>query len=184
METFKKALPFAEDIPYFQTSQSDTDTWLDRTKKMIREAGGKVTHEAFASENGVSCFVLVFVIGIDIFKILWPVLPSRSGKTKAAKVQAVTLMYHDVKARCVTAAVFGLRTAFLPFLVLPDGSTAAQVSTPNLAIALPAWVQTSTGTVKQMTAGEKLNKGDAVYSNDGISAHKAKDGDVIEGEFK
>ena len=133
-------LPYAEDIPYFQTSQSNVDTWLDRTKKMIKDIGGIVRREAFANENNTACYLLHFSIGPDNYEIMWPVLPSRAGKQKAARVQAVTLMHHDVKARCVTAAVFGPRTAFLPFILLPGGKTAMQVTTPELASGLPGMV--------------------------------------------
>ena len=152
-------LPYAEDVAYFQTSKSDVDTWLDRTKKMIKEIGGIVRREAFAIEDKTACYLLHFSIGPDNYEIMWPVLPSRAGKQKAAQVQAVTLMYHDVKARCVTAMVFGIRTAFLPFLLLPGGKTAAQVTTPELATGLPRIVF-------------------------GLPAPAGSDSDVVDGEYK
>jgi len=71
----------------------------------------------------------------------------RSGKNEAsARIQAATMLYHDVKARCVSAKVIGKRTAFFSYLMLPDGRSAATVATPELAIQLPEMFQ-----VRQLT---------------------------------
>lgn len=118
---------YAEDVNYWQTSQSQPDTWIDRAKAEIASVGGKVQVEMFgATADGRSAFMLGFTLGGDQFKIEWPVLPSRTGKDKAAKVQAATLLYHDVKHKVVMAKVRGIRAAFLEYLMLPDGSTAGQ----------------------------------------------------------
>lgn len=133
-------LPYAEDIPYFQTSQSGSDTWIERTKKLINDAGGKQIKEAYVDEGDRSAFMISFVIGSESYKIMWPVLPTKSNKQKAAKIQAATLMYHDVKSRCITSMVFGSHTAFLPFLLMADGRTASQVTTPELTNGLPGLI--------------------------------------------
>ena len=118
---------YAEEINYWQTSVSQPDTWIDRAKKEIASIGGKIQVEMFgATADGRAAFMLGFTLGTDQFKIEWPVLPSRTGKDKAAKIQAATLLYHDVKHKVVMAKVKGARPAFLEYLMLPDGSTAGQ----------------------------------------------------------
>lgn len=82
--------------------------------------------------------MLAFKIGGDRFKIHWPVLPSKGGHERAARVQAATMLYHDVKARCISAAVLGARAAFFSFLMLPDGRAVIEVSTPELMQAIPS----------------------------------------------
>ena len=68
-------------------------------------------------------------------------LPSRADDNRAAKRQAATMLYHDVKARCVTARVLGARTAFFNYLMLPDGRNVTALSTPELLKATPAILQ-------------------------------------------
>jgi hypothetical protein len=46
--------------------------------------------------------MLEFDLGGERYKVVWPVLPTKTGKDRAARVQAATALYHDVKARCVT----------------------------------------------------------------------------------
>jgi len=152
-------LPYAEDINYWKTSKSSPDTWMDKTKRQIKQLGGDVLMEGFGSEptTGRAAFMLGFEIGGDKFKIVWPVLPSKSGNEKAARIQAATMLYHDVKAKCVSAAVLGTRAAFFSFLMLPDGRTASEVSAPELAQAIPALFAST--------------------------APKLKAGNVLEGEF-
>jgi len=76
----RNRLPFAEDTNYWKTSQSSADSWMDKTIKLIRDFGGRVTAEAFGSEpvSGRSAFMLAFEMQGDQFKIIWPVLPSRA----------------------------------------------------------------------------------------------------------
>lgn len=72
-----------------------------------------------------------------MFKLMWPVLPSREGNVKAARIQAATMLYHDVKAKVVTAKVLGTRAAFFQYLLLPDGRSASEATTPELANQIP-----------------------------------------------
>lgn len=131
---------YAEDVNYWKTSKSSPDAWIDKTKRQIEQLGGKILLEGFGSEpaTGRAAFMLVFEIGGDKFKAVWPVLPSKSSSERAAKVQAATMLYHDVKAKCISAAVLGARAAFFSFLMLPDGRTAAEASVPELVQAIPA----------------------------------------------
>ena len=81
--------------------------------------------------------MLTFEIKGEHFKIIWPVLPSRSKDEMAARRQAATLMFYDVKAKLMTAGVLGFRTAFFQYVLLPDGRTAGEVALPELAEAFP-----------------------------------------------
>lgn len=82
--------------------------------------------------------MLIFEIGGDHFKILWPVLPTKDGKNElAAKRQATTFIFHDVKAKCLAATVLGARSAFFQYLLLPDGRSTTEASIPELMKGLP-----------------------------------------------
>jgi hypothetical protein len=133
-------LPYAENVNYWQTSQTSPDSWIDKTKKLIEEFGGKILMEAFGNEptSGHAAFMLLFEIEGDTFKVVWPVLKSQSGKEKAARIQAATLLYHDVKAKCLTAKVLGARTAFFQYWQLRDGRTASNLAAPELLRTIPS----------------------------------------------
>lgn len=126
---------YAEDINYWQTSQVAPDSWIDKAKKEITRIGGKILGEAFGADGeGKAAFILRFVIGQDHFEIRWAVLPTRgNGKEKAAKIQAATLLYHDVKHKVVMAKVKGVRASFLEYLLLPDGQNVGQAASDKEA---------------------------------------------------
>lgn len=133
-------IPFAEDVNYWKTSQSGSDTWIMRAVSEIEDAGGQILGEAFGSSMGRSAFMLTFQIGEDVFRVVFPVLPTKTEKEtdrRAARVQAATLLYHDVKAKCLTARILGVRSAFFSYLVLPGGKTAAEATEPELLERLP-----------------------------------------------
>lgn len=135
-----KKLPFAEDLNYWKTSQTAPDSWIEKTKKLIQSFNGNIIAEAFGSEpgSGRSAFLLIFMMQNDQFKIVWPVLPSRSNNDRAAKIQAATLLFHDVKARLLNIQIFGARIAFFNYWQLPDGRTAAEATVPELSQGLPS----------------------------------------------
>ncbi len=153
-------LPFAEDTNYWKTGQSSPDTWTDKAIAQIEHLGGEVLTYAFGHDHarGRQGFMLEFAIDGEVFKIVWPVLPTRGKDNRSARRQSATLLYHDVKARCISAAILGKRAAFFSYLVLPDGRTAAEVATPALADAapemfrrqLPAPEMTVDGIVREM----------------------------------
>jgi hypothetical protein len=130
---------FAEDVGhYWRTGQSSPDTWIDRAKGEISAAGGTVVSEAYGSdEQGRAAFMLEFMFFGERFRAIWPVLKSRTNNQKAARIQAATFLYHDVKARCMSAKVIGPRAAFFSYLMLPDGRTVSQVATPEIASLYP-----------------------------------------------
>jgi len=137
-------LPYAEDIGhYWQTSQSSPDQWLERARKLIIELEGNIVAEGYGSMEGHAAYMLAFKIGGDSFKVIWPVLPTRTGKTLATKRQAATLLYHDIKAKAMTASVLGTRVAFFSYMMLSDGRTASELASPELSREFP--VQIGTG---------------------------------------
>ena len=131
-------LPYAEDIGhYWQTSRSSPDQWIDRIKKLIEGLNGIVLAEGFGSVEGSAAYMLTFKVGDDNFKVVWPVLPSRTGNTSAARRQAATLLYHDIKAKAMTASVLGSKVAFFSYIMLADGRTASELAKPELSQAFP-----------------------------------------------
>jgi hypothetical protein len=126
-------------------------TWLEKAKREIERAGGKALREAFGREgDGRAAYMLEFELGGDVFRVVWPVLPSRSGNERAARIQAATMLYHDVKARGISAKVLGVRSAFFSYLALPDGRTASQASAPELMREIPQML----GGHPQLVSGE------------------------------
>jgi len=131
-------LPYAEDVGhYWQTSQSSPDIWIDRAKKIIQDMGGEILADGFGSAGGQAAFMLGFKFKEQQYKVVWPVLPSLSGKEGAAKRQAATMLYHDVKAKAMTASVLGFEAAFFAYMMLPDGRVSSELARPELAEAFP-----------------------------------------------
>ncbi len=127
-------LPFAEDTQYWQTGKSSPDTWIECARKLITELGGTIQAEAFGQDaQGRAAYMLGFTVGDEHFRVVWPVLTPRKGNVKAARIQAATMLYHHVKAACMSSVVLGGRAAFFAHMMLPDGRTAGQVATPELA---------------------------------------------------
>lgn len=138
--------PYAEDLPYFKTSTVSIDTWIDKAKEEIKRAKGKVETEAFASTDGKEAYLLSFSFGEDKFSIQWPVLKVRNQKdAKAAKIQAATMLYHDVKSRCVSARVMGIRSAFMGYLLMANGKTADQMSNAEYLMFIPQVLMLGSG---------------------------------------
>ena len=134
---------YAEQVNYWRTSRSSPDLWLERIKKLIAKAGGKVLADGFGSDaiTGRRLYMLGFELGAERYKIVWPVLPTKTGDEQSAKRQAMTMIYHDVKSRIVSAKVLGARAAFFSYLMLPGGRTVSQIATPELLEALPTFAQ-------------------------------------------
>lgn len=129
---------YAEDVNFWQTGTSGSDVWMERTARQIAELGGKVVAEGFGSNSeGRASYMIGFRLGDDTFKLVWPVLPSKSGKVTAARIQAATSLYHYVKSVCLYAVVVGTRTAFFSHLLLPDGRIAAQVADDEIGEIVP-----------------------------------------------
>jgi hypothetical protein len=128
---------YAEDINYWQTGQSSADTWIDRAEKEIKSIKGTIISEVFGAQEGQAAFMLEFRIENNVYKVVWPVLKSKTGNVKAAKIQAATMLYHDVKAKCMTAKVLGVQKAFFSYLLLEDGRVASEVGGSEIAALIP-----------------------------------------------
>ena len=148
-------LPYADTLNYWKTSKTSPDVWLEKARRVIEGLGGVVTGEAFGRDAaGRSAYMLAFEIEGHAFRIVWPVLPVRNPRDeRAARIQAATMLYHDVKARCLSAAVLGARTAFFAYLVLPDGRRAAEVAAPELAALTPRLLAAPRGEDADQAAG-------------------------------
>ena len=139
MENHESGLPWAEDTNYWKTSKSSPDKWIQRTKNQIENIGGEVLAEHFGSDSRSkrSAFMIEFEADGEVFKVIWPVLPSKYEEDDAARRQAATLLYHDVKSKCISSAVLGTRGAFFTFLKLPDGRCAVELASPDVAKSMP-----------------------------------------------
>ena len=130
--------PYAEDVGhYWQTGSSAPDTWIEKAKRQIEEVGGTINADAYGSMESRAAFMIAFSIEDNNFKVVFPVLESKTGNSMAAKRQAATMLYHDIKAKCMVASVMGTKAAFFSYLMLPDGRTASEVATPELAQNFP-----------------------------------------------
>ena len=130
-------LPYAEDLPYWKTGRSSFDSWLEKAERFLVESGGEVVRQATGRERGSEAMMMEFELDGDTFRVVWPVLPSKKDDRGAARRQAATMLFHDVKSRGVRHRIFGARVAFFEFLVLPTGATAQEVGAEVLVEALP-----------------------------------------------
>ena len=142
---------YAEDVNYWKTGKSAPGIWLDKTAAQIEKLGGRVLikAEGLHPETGREAYMLGLEIEGENYKVVWPVLPcytQTQANERAAKVQAATMLYHDVKARCVSAVVLGARQAFFSYYMLPDGRSVSSVSTPELSEAVNQFFPPSLGT--------------------------------------
>lgn len=137
---------FAEEAPYWKTSRTAAEDWIERAKKVIVSAGGKVLADMVLSIEGKTTFVTKFAMAIDgqerEYRIDWPVLKSRGGDERAAKIQAATVMYHAVKSMLLLAVPYGPRASYLIWDLMPDKKTtviqlAAEDFRPLLPPAAP-----------------------------------------------
>jgi hypothetical protein len=133
-------LPYGEDVGnYWKTSEKAPDTWLDEAQELIKNIGGEILSFGFGSEptTGKEAYMLTFHIEEHSYRIVWPVLPSKSTSKVAARRQAATFIYHDVKAKVSSAKVLGTRAAFFSYMMLPDGRTTTQATVEELTQGVP-----------------------------------------------
>jgi hypothetical protein len=131
----------AKELPYWKTGNSSPDIWLEKASRQIEEAGGTITERAIAMQYGREVVLLGFELDGDTFRVVWPVLEHQVCDNQAAVRQAATMLYHDVKARCIAVRVKGARWAFHAELMLPDGRMAGALTDPELMKQLPAMCQ-------------------------------------------
>ncbi|MGV6816180.1 MAG: hypothetical protein ACWA44_02790 [Thiotrichales bacterium] len=131
-------LPLAEDMPYWKTSKSGVEGWLDKTEKLIEQIGGQVDTRIVGKSGGREGILFGFFIEGDAFKMMWPVLPTKKPEDRSSATrQCATLIYHDTKARINRVRIFGARVVFSDWLVLDNGKTLAEQGHN----ALPAAIQ-------------------------------------------
>jgi len=123
---------YAEELNFWQTSKSSPDIWVERTTRQIEALGGKILADGFGSTLSGAAFMIGFALEGETFKIVWPVLPTKSGNARAAKVQAATMLYHYIKGVALYALVVGSRTAFFSHLLLPDGKTLSELTNEEI----------------------------------------------------
>lgn len=134
-------MTLAHDVNYWRTGQRDPDTQLGRAEQHILDAGGTIDARCIGMIGGIESILLSFTIEGESFRIVWPVLATMNDDDRslrrAARIQAATFVYHDVKAKCLAAQVLGWRTAMLPYLITTNGRTVAELSNPELERCLP-----------------------------------------------
>lgn len=120
-------MPLAEKLGhYYETSRTSPDEWIDKTKRLIEKHGGRVTSWGFGERDGEqSAYLIAFEFEGNQFKVIWPVLPT-SRSSRSARIQATTLMYHDIVSRLMNAKVHGVPFAFFQYLILPSGRTTVE----------------------------------------------------------
>lgn len=132
-------LPAAEDVNYWRTGRSAVDSWIDKCCRLIDEVGGTIIQKGMIWQNGDSVCLLAFSIDGESYRVGWPVLKTRAGDSDdpAARIQAATFMYHDVKAKVMIAKVLGPRCAFIGNLMVTKNSTVGELNNLQLQKALP-----------------------------------------------
>ncbi len=131
---------YAEDVNYWKTgSRTSCDEWIEKTKREILAVGGAIIGSGTAINDmtGRAAFTIRFRLEEELFDLRWPVLETKTMDLRAARVQSATALYHDVKACCLRVKFLGARAAFLAYLILPDGSTASEVTSGELLAGLP-----------------------------------------------
>lgn len=144
------------ELPYWNTGKSSPDVWLDKTCREIEAAGGTVIEQAIAMQYGRTVVLLGFTLDGDTFRVVWPVLKHEPYEKQAATRQAATMLYHDVKARCVAVRVKGARWAFHAELLLPDGRMAGALTDPELMKQLPTMCQQPLAITQEAAEGREL----------------------------
>lgn len=139
---------YAQDVNYYRTGTTAPETWLEKSKAEIRAVGGDVSGEAYMERDGQRAYTLLFTFDAESYRISWPVLPLKpnprrskaelKADERAARIQATTFMYYDIKAKCMVVKVLGPQAAFLQYRVMADGSTPAEQGLLTGQVALPA----------------------------------------------
>ena len=136
---------FAEDCNYWKTSRTSPDGWIEKTEQLIQDKGGEILQSGFGNDMGRAAYMLRFKIEGHIFKMVWPVLPSEKDESMAARRQAATMLFHDTKAKLISAQVLGSRVAFFQWVELPNGQPIYQLTNDQLLESVPAMLLTHTG---------------------------------------
>ena len=144
---------YAEKCNYWKTSKSAPDAWMEKIIGEIESFGGQIISSGFGNEHmtGRAAYMVRFSVEDETFRMVWPVMPSETGDTFAARRQAATMLWHDVKAKCVAAQVLGSRIAFFSWLELPDGRPMFQLANNELLEEAPRMLLASSGEQRRLT---------------------------------
>lgn len=141
-------MPYADEVDYWKTgSKRSPAQWIELARKQLVDHGATNIVSAEGEASGREAYMLQFEIQGATYKIVWPVLDlpwnlkEKETNRRAARVQAATTLYHDVKACCVKAARYGHRTGFFQFRLLPDGRSVQQLGDAELLDGLPEAMQ-------------------------------------------
>lgn len=129
---------YAEDLNFWRSGEKrSNDSWMELTQKQIEQLGGKVFATAFGDDGGHAAYIIGFELGGDRFKVVWPLIKSKCGDVSSERRQAVTTLYHVVKAKCLEVAIRGPRVAFAGDWLLPNGRTVGEMTSEELSHSLP-----------------------------------------------
>ena len=132
-----------EKLPYWKTGQSSPDIWIEKAINLIVKFGAKLQGQAYGHDasTGDEAFMIAFSTDEENYRITWPIPQPKYEKDRgAAKRQAATMLYHDVKARLLYAEIHGFRNAFLPMLLVSGNGRKlplGQIATPELTQEFP-----------------------------------------------
>lgn len=126
-------LPYAHDLNYWKTSKISASGWIEKSSDLIVKHGGTVLMSAKGKHLDSTAYCIEFSFHQERFKAVWPVLESEyKNEEKACEKQAATMLYHDIKARCLKIAIFGARHAFFDMVLLEDGRMVGQLSNDEI----------------------------------------------------
>lgn len=143
-ENIKKTI-YAEDVDCWRTGKSRTvSAWLDLAESQLMQHGAKnVLKSTGTNETGATTFMFAFELNDQKYNLVWPTLPTRShseSAERAARIQAVTSLYHEVKNCCVVGNRYGKGTGFFAYQMLPDGRTVRQLAAPELVSTIAGYL--------------------------------------------
>lgn len=145
---------YADELSYWKTSTTSPDNWISKTKRIIEDNGGSVVSDLQGTINGRTAFMINFVFNGESYRITFPTMPTRKPADQpAAKIQAATLIYHEVKSRIMASLVLGKRVAFFQYYVLPSGKTPAEGMDINETMQVISGLQLASGNEDDVIIG-------------------------------
>ena len=132
--TVKSCAPVcAEELGhYWQTSKKSPNAWLEKdVRALLAKHGAQKVSAGIITGDDVGAVIVGFSFGGRVYKIIQPVLPSRTGNVYAAQVQAATILHHYIKALLLRAKTVGIPSAFVQHQIISGGQTMAEIGDAN-----------------------------------------------------
>ena len=122
-----RELPYAEEVNYWKTGTTAPDTILDNACKEVAKAGGTIMASAIGMMAGKAAIMMQFELGGAVHRITWPILDTSKGdvNTAAARRQAASFVFHDMKARALQFKVIG-QAAYADLRLIPGTNATAR----------------------------------------------------------